>query len=82
MDIALQNLAVGYIVLISGENSPRNKWPLCRVVEVLLDRKGLVRRAKGKVKRAVVERPIDKLCLLWRLELFRRNDFRVFHDCI
>lgn len=58
-----QNLAVGDIVQISTENSPRNTWPLRRVFEVLLDRKGLVRCAKVKVKRTVVERPIDKLCL-------------------
>ena len=56
-------LAVGDIVQISTENSPRNTWPLRRVFEVLLDRKGLVRCAKVKVKRTVVERPIDKLCL-------------------
>ncbi|RMX51853.1 hypothetical protein pdam_00018479 [Pocillopora damicornis] len=35
-----------------------------RAAEVLFDRKDLVRRAKVKVTRAVVERPIDKLCLL------------------
>ena len=58
-----KNLAVGDIVQISTENSPRNTWPLRRVFEVLLDRKGLVRCAKVKVKRTVVERPIDKLCL-------------------
>ena len=58
-----KNLAVGDIVQISTENSPRNKWPLRRVFEVLLDRKGVVRCAKVKVKRTFVERPIDKLCL-------------------
>ena len=58
-----KNLAVGDIVQISTEISPRNTWPLRRVFEVLLDRKGLVRCAKVKVKRTVVERPIDKLCL-------------------
>lgn len=58
-----KRLAVGNIVLIRAENSPRNTWPLRRVFEVLLDRKGLVRCAKVKVKRTVVERPIDKLCL-------------------
>ena len=56
MDIALLE--------ISAENSPRNTWPLGRVIEVLTCKKGLVRRAEVKVRRAVVERSIDKLCLL------------------
>lgn len=64
MDFARRNLAVGYIVLVSAENSPCNTWPLGRVVEVLPNKKGLVRRVKVKVKRTVSERPIDKLCLL------------------
>ena len=59
-----KNLAVGDIFLINVENSPRNTRRLGRAVEVLLDRNDLVRRAKVKVTRAVVERPIDKLCLL------------------
>ena len=59
-----KNLAVGDIVLVSAENSPRNSWPLGRVVEVFADKKGLVRRTRVKVKGAVLERPIDKLCSL------------------
>ena len=55
---------IGDIVLVSAENSPRNSWPLGRVVEVFADKKGLVRRTRVKVKGAVLERPIDKLCLL------------------
>ena len=52
------------VVLVSVENSPRNSWPLGRVVEVFADKKGLVRCTRVKVKGAVLERPIDKLCLL------------------
>ena len=37
---------------------------LRRIVEVFADRRGLVRHARVKVKEAVLERPIDKLCLL------------------
>ena len=59
-----RNLAVGDVVLLSGENLPRNTWPLGRIVEVFPDRNSLVRRAKVKVKTAVLERPIEKLCLL------------------
>ena len=59
-----KNLAVGDIVLVSAENSRRNSWPLVRVVEVFTEKKDLVRRTRVKVKGAVLERPIDKLCLL------------------
>ena len=59
-----RNLAFGDIVLITTENSPLNTWPLGRVVEVLPDKKGLVRRVRVKVKGAVVRIPIDKFCLL------------------
>ena len=59
-----RNLAVGDVVLVSAENSPRNLWPLGRIVEVFPDRKGFVRRARVKVKSTILERPIDKLCLL------------------
>ena len=45
-----RNLAVGDVVLVSAENSARNSWPLGRIVEVFPDRKGLVRRARVKVK--------------------------------
>ena len=59
-----RNLAIGDVVLVSTENSPRNSWPLGRVVEVFADKRGLICRARVKVKGAVLERPIDKLCLL------------------
>ena len=49
---------------IAIENSHRNSWPLGKVVEVFHDKKGLVRRAKVKVKSGTLERPIDKLCLM------------------
>ena len=55
-----RNLAVEDVVLVSH----RNSWPLGKVVEVFPDSKGLVRRAKVKVKSGVLERPVDKLCLI------------------
>ena len=59
------NLAVGDVVLVSVENSHCNSWLLGRiVVGVLPDKKWFVRRAKVAVKSTVLERPIDKLCLL------------------
>ena len=59
-----RNLAVGDVVLVAVENSHRNSWPLGIVVHVFPDKKGLIRRAKVKVKSSVLERPVDKLCLI------------------
>ena len=58
------NLAIGDIVLVVAENTPRCVWPMARVVEVMADSKGLVRRVKVKTSSNVLERPIHKLCLL------------------
>ena len=49
---------------VQPESSHRNSWPLGRIVEVFLDKSGLVRRAKVSMKSGVFERPIDKLCPL------------------
>ena len=59
-----RNLAVGDVVLVAAQNTPRNCWPLGRIQDVFPDKKGLVRKVKVKVKSAVLELPIDKLVLL------------------
>lgn len=59
-----RNLAVGDVVLVAGETSHRNSWPLGRVIETFPDKRGFVRRVKVRTKSAVYERPVDKLCLL------------------
>ncbi|XP_041372870.1 uncharacterized protein LOC121386137 [Gigantopelta aegis] len=58
-----RNLAVGDIVLII-DTTPRNSWALGRVLEVVKDKKGLVRVVKLKTKSSTLTRPITKLCLL------------------
>ena len=59
-----RNLAVGDVILVSVKNSHRISWPLGRIVEVLPDKRGFVRRAKVIVKSTVLGRPIEKFCLL------------------
>ena len=46
------------------ENSPRNMWPIGRVIETYADKDGFVRSAKIKVRSSYLVRPIHKLCLL------------------
>lgn len=59
------NFDVGDIVLVVDEKSPRNSWPLGRILEVKPNRgDGLVRRATLQTKTSVLERPIDKIVLL------------------
>ena len=59
-----RNLAVGDVILVSVKNSHRISWPLGRIVEVLPDKRGFVRRAKVIVKSTVLGGPIEKFCLL------------------
>ncbi|KAJ8418739.1 hypothetical protein AAFF_G00002380 [Aldrovandia affinis] len=59
-----RNFATGDVVLLVDSTSPRNSWLLGRVVETLPDSSGVVRRVKIKTKTNVLERPVNKLCLL------------------
>ena len=63
-----KNLAQGDIVLMVDENSPRNLWPLARVLEVYPSKDGMVRTVRIRTRGGVLVRPIDKLCLLESVE--------------
>ena len=59
-----RNFCVGDVVLIVDDTSPRNSWPLGRILETFPDKKGFVRQVKVKTKTNELCRPITKLCLL------------------
>lgn len=59
-----RNFMVGDLVLLVDSSSPRNSWLMRRVVETLPDSSGTVRRLKVKTKSNILERPVNKLCLL------------------
>ncbi|KAG1924935.1 hypothetical protein F2P79_025857 [Pimephales promelas] len=72
-----RNMQVGDIVLEKADDLPRNEWRLAKVIETVVDKDGLVRRAKirfgdrklgkdGKRlnKPSIVDRPVQKLVLL------------------
>ena len=59
-----RNLHVDDIVLLVDSSSPRNMWQMGRIMEVTLDKTGLVRRVLVKTRSNTVERPVDKLVLL------------------
>lgn len=58
------NLAVGDLVLILDEMTPRNLWPLALVVSVNCSRDGLVRSVRVKTRTTELVRPITKIVLL------------------
>ncbi|KAL2102335.1 hypothetical protein ACEWY4_001503 [Coilia grayii] len=63
-NVVRRNLKPNDIVLIVDESSPRNSWPMGKVVETIPDSRGHVRRVKIQTKNNILERPITKLCLL------------------
>ena len=58
-----RNVAIGDIVIVVDESTPRNVWPLGRIMEVFPDKQGYVRRVRIQTK-TMLERPINKLCAL------------------
>ena len=52
------------LVIIVDYTAPRNSWLLGRVVKTLPGSKGLVRSVLVRTKNSILQRPIDKLCLL------------------
>ena len=60
-----RNLHPNDIVVIVDDTAPRNSWLMGRVVKTLPGSKGLVRSVLVETKSNTLQRPIDKLCLLW-----------------
>lgn len=52
------------LVLVIDETSPRNSWPLCRILEIFPNSKGQIRRVNVKTKSSILERPVSRLCFL------------------
>jgi hypothetical protein len=59
-----RSFACGDIVLLYDETTPRNQWPLGRIIEVDKGRDGNVRSATVKTSAGTYKRPVSKLCLL------------------
>lgn len=59
-----RNVAVGDIVLVKDDSSPRNTWPLGRVIKTEPDKNGFVRSVQLKTQTSELRRPVDKVVLL------------------
>ena len=64
-----RNAAVGDVVLIKDETTPRSEWPLAKIIEVIPGSDGLVRQVRVKTRSTTLVRPVDKLCLLLEAEM-------------
>ena len=51
-------------MLVADETTPRSRWPLARVIEVIPGIDGFVQWFKVKIKTTVLERPVAKRVLL------------------
>ena len=51
-------------MLVADETTPRSRWPLARVIEVMPGIDGFVQRFKVKIKTTVLKRPVAKRVLL------------------
>ena len=70
-----RNFCIGDIVLLKEDNSPRNSWPIARIIETLPNKDGLIRSVNLKIavsgsdgKTTYLKRPIAKLVLLLETE--------------
>ena len=61
-----KNVAVGDIVLVV-DNSPRNSWTLGRIMEVVSDRRGIIRIVKVKMPTTILKRPA--LCMILEADI-------------
>ena len=62
--VSRRNFALGDLVLVVDDKTPRGRWPMGLIEEVFPDSNGYVRSVKVKTATSVYRRDIRKLCLL------------------
>lgn len=63
-----RNFTPGDIVIIVDDSAPQNSWLTGKIVETIVDKKGLVWHVWIKTKTGFLNRPINKVCLLQEAE--------------
>lgn len=63
-----RNFTTGDLVLIVDSSAPRNTWLTGRIRQTYPDASGAVRRVQVQTKSSLLDRPINKLCLLQEAE--------------
>ncbi|XP_033103301.1 uncharacterized protein LOC117106074 [Anneissia japonica] len=59
-----RNARVGDIVLVLNENTPRNTWPLGKIIQVFSNKDSFVRRVRVKTQINTLLRPVDKIMFI------------------
>ena len=69
------HFCIGDIVLLTTDLTPRNHWPMCKVIGTNSDDKGVVRSVKlllgnngNNDDKRILERPMTKILLLLEVE--------------
>ena len=68
-----RNLQEGDIVISIDDSTPRNCWPMGRIVTTFPDKQGMVQTVMVKIDKNIVKRPISKLSLLIPIEEIQSN---------
>ena len=59
-----RNVQENDLVLVIANNTPRNSWPVGRIIETYKGQDDLVRSARVRLRDSELVRPITKLCVL------------------
>lgn len=59
-----ENLKIGQLVLIKGENFPPSHWALGRICELICSKDGLVRSVVVQTETSKLSRPVQKICIV------------------
>lgn len=57
-------IEIGTMVLLKEDNTPPNRWPLGRIVELHPGKDNITRVVTVKTKSGLVKRPVSKICIL------------------
>lgn len=71
---ATRSIEMGELVLISNENQKRALWPIAKVVELIPSKDGIIRVAKVKTAKGLLQRPVK---LLVPLEVRANEDISI-----
>ncbi|KAK0135808.1 hypothetical protein N1851_028305 [Merluccius polli] len=75
-----RNLRPDDLVIIVDDTAPRSSWLMGRVVKALPGPGGLIRTVVVKTKSSILQRPIDKLCLLLEADHHSRYSRLLLHQ--
>ena len=64
----IRNIKIGDFVLLKSDNVPGRHWSLARITNAFPGRGNIVRTVELKTPKAVLVRPVGKICLLEKMD--------------